>query len=283
MSAPAVGKSGLRPETRRSRPKGLRRTLIDLSLQLLILAAILAGWQWIPQIPGAAKVSPVFDPFFISSPERLVRSLVQLATGSGGVHPIWGAVEASVIPALIGTALAVVAGGTAGLVCSNWARLNRVVRPFVMIGNALPRITLIPIIIVLAGPTATSDVIIGFLVVFFLVFWNAYEGGASVPTEMLENVTILGAGRFEVLRRVRFPYVLAWTFASLPNAIGFGLTAIVTAELFTGSNGLGQVLLNAVNTANADQTVAVTLILGMTGLLLIGSVSLLRRRVLHWW
>lgn len=268
---------------RRQARERLRRTVIVVFFQLLILAAILAGWQWVPSIPGASDFSPVFDPFFVSSPERLARQLWELFTGAHHTRMIWAPFLHSVIPAIIGTLIAVAVGAAFGLVCSNWAMLNRIVRPFILVGNSLPRITLIPIFVVIAGPTSTARILIGFLVVFFLVFWNAYEGGVSIPDETLENVRVLGASPWQELRRVRFPYVLVWTFAALPNAIGFGLTAIVTAELFTGSDGLGQLLLVSVQTADADLTFAVAVVLGITGLLLIGSATMLRRRVLHWW
>jgi NitT/TauT family transport system permease protein len=289
VSASAIEGVGLL-KVDEERAKSLRRRvrrqrLLVHSLQVLFLCATLAAWQWVPSIHALRKVSPAFDPFFISSPERLGKTLYYLAVGGvRGVPLIWKPFENSVVPAVIGTAIAVVVGALAGLICSNWVTLNRVVRPFVIVGNALPRITMIPIIVIIAGPTKTANILIGFLVVFFLVFWNAYEGGVSVSQETLENVRILGASRFQQLRRVRLPYVLVWTFASLPNAVGFGLTAIITSELFTGgSNGLGQVLLLAVQTANADLTFSVTIIIGITGLLLIGSASLLRKRVLHWW
>jgi NitT/TauT family transport system permease protein len=287
MSAETVRSSTVQTDAtvlaRRRSMKRLRTTIIVVSSQLAILASILAAWQWVPQIHGAAKVSPVFDPFFVSSPQRLAHQVWNLFTGAHNTPLIWGPFEHSVVPAIIGTMAAILVGSVFGLLCSNWSILNRIARPFVLVGNSLPRITLIPIFVVIAGPTATADILIGFIVVFFLVFWNAYEGGVSVPQETLENVRVLGASQWQELRRVRFPYVLVWTFASLPNAIGFGLTAIVTAELFTGSNGLGQLLLVAVQTANADLTFAVTFVLGLTGLVLIGTATALRRRVLHWW
>jgi NitT/TauT family transport system permease protein len=268
---------------RHTKLRSLRRTILVHSIQVVIVAAFLAGWQWIPEIHGAAHVSPVFDHFFVSSPLRQARTLYRLATGAHNTPTIWTPFERSVVPALIGTAIAIITGGLSGLICSNWDMLNRIARPFVLLGNSVPRITLIPIFIVIAGPTSTTDIMIGFLSVFFLVFFNAYEGGVSVPPEALENIRILGASRNQELRRVRFPYVLVWTFASLPVAIGFGLTAIVTAELFTGSNGLGQLLLISVQTANADLTIAVTIVLAITGVVLIGLASLLKKRVLHWW
>jgi NitT/TauT family transport system permease protein len=260
-----------------------KQTAIVIASQLLILGVMLAGWEWAPTIHGASKISPIFDRFFVSSPVRVFHTLVHLALGTGGFPSIWSYFFRSLVPALAGTGIAIVVGAAAGLMCSNWEMLNRIVRPFVIVGNAVPRITLIPIVIVLLGPTKTADILIGFMVVFFLTFWNAYEGGASVPQELLENLRILGASGFHVLRRGRFPYVLVWTFASLPNAIGFGLTAIVTAELFTGSNGLGQLLVQAVNNANASLTISVAFVLGLTGLLLIATAAIIRKRVLHWW
>ncbi|HEY4099221.1 MAG TPA: ABC transporter permease subunit [Baekduia sp.] len=250
--------------------------------QLAILVVFLAAWQWVPTIPGAADVSPVFDRFFISSPTRVAKTLYDLCTGAHDTQTMWSAFFKSIIPAIVGTAIAVVVGALAGLICSNWESLNRVVRPFLVMLNALPRITLIPIVIVIAGPTATANIIIGFLVVFFLVFFNAYEGGVSVPDEALENLRILGAGPTELLRKVRWPYVMAWTFAQLPNAIAFGITAIVTAELFGGAQGLGRLLLVSVQTANADLTVAVAVVLGGVSLVLIGLGGYVRNRVLHW-
>jgi NitT/TauT family transport system permease protein len=258
------------------------------SLQLMLLLALLAAWQWVPTISAARNFSPVFDPFFISSPEKVAQTLYNLATGTGSVSTsqfptIWKPFRQSVVPAVLGTAIAVLIGALAGLICSNWYTLNRIVRPFVIVGNSLPRITLIPIIVIVFGANSTTSVIIGFTVVFFLVFWNAYEGGLSAPQEALENVRILGASRFQQLRCVRMPYSLVWTFAGLPNAISYGLAGIITAELFTGSSGLGQVLLYGVNQANANLTIAVTIVVGITAMLLIGAAELIKRRVLHWW
>jgi NitT/TauT family transport system permease protein len=258
-------------------------TASALPWQLTIVLALLAAWQYLPAVPGLAKTSAIFDPFFVSSPERIWKTIYRLAAAGDGPTGIWVPFVNSMGPVLVGTGSALVAGSVAGLICSNWRFLNRIVRPFVVTMNALPRITLIPIFVIVVGPNATADLAVGFLVVFFLVFFNAYEGGISVPDEMLESARILGAGQFEQLRRIRLPYVLVWVFAQLPNAIAFGLTTIITTELFTGSNGLGRLLLVAVDTANADLTFAVAVVLALTGLTLVGIAGLVRGRILHWW
>jgi NitT/TauT family transport system permease protein len=268
--------------TKETQDRGRKVWRPTLAWQVLIVVVIFGAWQWIPTIPGAADVSPALDPFFISSPTRVASTLYELTTGANNTEPVWDPFLRSIIPAITGTALAVLIGAVAGLVCSNWESLNRVVRPFLVLFNALPRIVLIPIVIVIAGPTTTANILVGFLVVFFLIFFNAYAGGVSVPQEALDNARILGAGPGDVLRMVRWPHVLAWTFAQLPNAVAFGVTAIVTAELFGGAQGLGRLLLNAVQTADADLTVAVAVLLGLTSLMLIGIAEAVRGRMLHW-
>lgn len=255
-----------------------------LAWQIGLVAVFLAGWQWIPAIPGATSVSPVLDPFFVSSPWRVVVELWERMTGVGNQPDlIWKPFFETLIPSLLATLISLGLGAAAGLVCSNWETIDRVAKPFLLAANALPRIVLIPVIILIAGGSVRSNITVGVLVVFFLVFWNAFEGGRSVSPEVMDNAKLLGAGSWDQLRIIRWPYVMAWSFAQLPNAITFGLTAVVTAEVFTGSSGLGQLMTIALNTANADLTMAVALLLGITGVLLVLLAGLLRDRVLHWW
>lgn len=258
------------------------RVVVHVS-RLAIVAAFLAAWEWIPQIPGAPHVTPAFDSFFISSPEKVARTMYYLAVGGHNTPLIWTPLRQSIVPAVLGTAISVAAGALAGLICSTWQLLNRVVRPFIVAANALPRITLIPIVVVIFGAGSTTDISIAFLTVFFLVFWNAYEGGVSVPHETLDNVRLLGASRFEQLRRVRLPYVLVWTFASLPSAIGFGVTVVITAEVLTASTGIGKVLLLSVQNVQPALTFALAIVTALIGLVLVGAAELIRKRVLHWW
>lgn len=250
---------------------------------LIIVVGFLAAWQWVPSIPGIRNTFVFADPFFISSPRRTGIELWREFTGVSHTTLIWGPFSRTLVTALIGTLCAVVVGALGGLLCSNWLLLNRIARPFLVLFNALPKVAIIPVIVLIAGSSATSDAVTAFIVVIFVVFFNAYEGGVTVPAAMLQNARILGAGSPALMFKVRFPFVLAWTFAALPNAIAFGLVGTVTAELFTGSSGIGQVLIAAVDTSNSDLTFAVVLILGFAGVVLVLGADLIRRKVLHWW
>jgi len=251
--------------------------------RILLAVLALAAWQWVPSIPRIARTLAFEDPFFISSPSRVAVELYDLFTGAHGTPPIWDPLYRTVATAVTGAALALVVGAGFGLVCSNWSLVNRVVRPYVVLFNAFPKVALIPIIVLVVGSSVTADTTTAFIIVFFLVFFNAYEGGSSVVPEMLDNARILGAGWRDQMLLVRWPFVTAWTFAALPNAIAFGLVGTVTAELFTGGAGIGQVLIVALNTSNADLTFAVAVVLGAVGVTATLTADAVRRRLLHWW
>jgi NitT/TauT family transport system permease protein len=253
------------------------------ALRLALAVFLLACWQFLPQIKALQEFSPVFDPFFVSSPQRVVERLIDLATGSDGQPEmwsyLWATVKATLLGVLIGTAL----GAAFGLFLSNSRTAQEVLRPFMAFLNATPRIALVPIFVIIAGPTLTMTVITSVAVVFFLVFYNAQAGGGSVPGQVVQNARLLGATGAEVMWRIRLRYVLVWTMLSLPNAISFGLVAVVTAEILTGQVGMGRLLLNSITTVDATLTFAVVIVLAFVGVILVTAAEVGTRRALHWW
>jgi NitT/TauT family transport system permease protein len=260
-----------------------RLARVPLIWQVVVVVVVLALWQWFPDIPGIRGVITFADPFFISSPLRCAKEIEHLFFGGAELPIIWSSLGRTLVTSLVGTAAAVVVGCALGLVCSNWVTLNSVVRPFLVLFNALPKVALVPVIVLIAGATASADAVVAFLTVLFIVFFNAFEGGSSVKQQVLDNAKILGASPLDRMFKIRWPFALAWTFAVMPNAIAFGLVGTVTAELFTGSSGIGAILITAVDTANADLTFAVVVILAVVGVILVVGTDQVRRKVLHWW
>jgi len=266
----------------RHRDRWRARVLITAA-QAAIVAIALCGWQYLPHVRYLRHTSPLFNPFFVSSPEKIARMLWDLLSGSGEAPSLWPYLKATLEATLGGTLIGIVAGAAGGLLLSNSRRLTQIMWPFVTAVNAIPRIALIPIIVIIAGPTLTASIMTAVLVVFFIAFFAAFEGGRSVSRETLQNAKLLGASDWQLMRQLRFPYVLVWTFATLPNAISFGLVATVTAEILTGSIGVGRLLLVAVSTVNSTLTFAVVVILSAVGIVLVTLTDRLRRRWLHWW
>jgi NitT/TauT family transport system permease protein len=196
---------------------------------------------------------------------------------------IWPYVGDTVEAAVIGTVIGTLLGAGFGLLLSNMPYVNRVVQPFVVALNAVPRIALIPMIVIITGPNFGSSVITCVLVVGFIVFYNAFEGGSGVAPHVVQNAALLGARPASILWRVRSPLVLAWTFAALPNAVSMGLVSVITTEILTGDQGLGQVLVTSLSLADATLTLCVVIVMAITGMLMVGLTAGAKRRLLHWW
>jgi NitT/TauT family transport system permease protein len=252
-----------------------------LGLQLALLIAILCLWQFLPQVGWLSSRFKFLDPFFVSSPTKVVQEIWNLLLGTNGVS-IWPYLGITVEASVLGTAIGLVLGAGVGLLFSALTRTNQVIGPFVVAFNAMPRIALVPVIVIIFGATLTSSMVVAILVVFFLGFYNALAGGRSVPKELIANAHLLGASKSELLFKVRAPFVFSWTFAMLPNAVAFGLLSVVTIELVSGIEGVGSLILTA--TVNVDSTLsfALLIILSAVGLILNGITELARKRVLRW-
>jgi NitT/TauT family transport system permease protein len=256
---------------------------IRLSLQLAIAVVFLLAWEYLPRSTFLRSKIPVLDPFFISSPTLTVSELGRLFTGTQDTPVVWSYLWTTLSSALIGAAIGIVLGAAVGLVLGNAPRLSAVLRPFILAANAIPRIALVPIIVIIVGLNATSSVVSAAVVVFFVVFFNAYEGARNVPPQIVENVTLLGASRWQIMRIVRLPHVMAFVFVALPNAVSFALVMAVTAEILTGRQGMGLLIYQGIQIVSASLEMAVIVILAVVGATLVLLTDALQRRVLHWW
>jgi NitT/TauT family transport system permease protein len=252
--------------------------------QLLIVALVLVLWEYLPTIPALRNSGHVFNPVFVSSPSAVVRRLYEILIGQPSTRAymwqyIWHTVGAATVGLIIGLFL----GGAAGLVIGNWHFLGQVFRPLAVVVNAVPRIAVIPIIIVLLGTNFTSSIVNSVIVVFFIALFNAFEGATTVAPQFIENAEVLGASRRSVMWNVRLPFVVGWTLASLPIAATYSILAVVTGELLSGYAGLGRVIAQAQGTLDVSLTFCIVIILAVLGLVLVGAAELVKRRLLHWW
>jgi NitT/TauT family transport system permease protein len=252
-------------------------------LRIAIVVVSLVVWEYVPQIAGIRGPFPVLDPFFISSPSRLAVELGHLFTGSGGQVSIWEPLAVSVLTALAGTIGGALVGIIAGLAVSNWPLLDAVSRPFLVVLNAIPRIALIPIIVLIVGGSWKAGVLTSGIIVFFLIFYNAHAGASSVSLQTIQNAELLGSSKLRVMFRVRFPYALAWTMAQAPNAVAHGLVGTITGELFIGGRGMGYLMALAIDNQNATLLFGIVTVLAVIGVILVLGSSWLSKKLLPWW
>ena len=284
-----VARDGAASEKQARPGRGSKRLRFEAGSRLSVVAAqasvavvALLAWQFVPQIAGLSRWR-LLDPYFISSPTQVYRSLMNLLFGREGVPAVWEYLLPTFLASVIGLVIAMLLGGTIGLLLGSFDFAGAVLRPFMVALNAVPRVALIPIVVVVFGTGLRSSVVIAFIVVFFVALFNAYEGARTVDAAVRQNAQLLGASGWDIMCRVRFRYSLAWTLSSLPIALSFAIISVVTGEILTGASGMGRLITTATNAADTSMVFAVITVLSVCALLMLWTADRFKARVLHWW
>jgi NitT/TauT family transport system permease protein len=252
-----------------------------LAWQVAIFVALFAVWQWGTQVAWLAKHIKILDPFFISTPERILRRFVELSQPNLP-QPLQARILTTVINTLLGFAVGVSTGFVAGLYLGRDPFLAAILEPYIVAFNTLPRIALVPLVTLLFGFGVVSKVVNAWLIVFFIVFFNTFEGVKNVDGDLVNAARMLGATRGQIMRSVYLPSALAWTFASLSPAISFALIGVVIAEFLGGDTGIGYLIISSLATLEAADMMVALLVLGTVGILLATIVKRVERYLLRW-
>ena len=250
--------------------------------RVAVVILFLLGWQYLPKIGFLREHVKVFDPTFISSPTEVIKNVRHLLAGSDGLPKVYPYLKNTVISTIWGTAAGLTIGVVLGLIFSGYRVAADIAWPLIVAVNSVPRIALIPLIVLIVGPTATGTAVSAITIVAFIGFFNALEGGRSVPEHLLDNAKLMGASSRQRLWHLRLPYVLTWTIAVVPNAVALGLIAVVTSELLTGSIGMGSLIQQATSNLDAGLTFGVIFLLAVVGVVLTLGTDLLQRRFIKW-
>jgi NitT/TauT family transport system permease protein len=205
-----------------------------------------------------------------------------MLTGTHGTVLVWPYLESTISSTLLGSVLGLLLGLLAGLITSSNRLLAEVLGFFLVAANSVPRIALIPIVVLLAGVGFWTSVWATVMVVFFLAYFSSFEGGSRVPKAILESAAVMKASRGRIMFGIRLPYVALWTSAAIPNAISFGLITAVTTELLSGGQGIGQLMLVATANLDSTGTFAVVTLLSLVGLIMLSGTEWLKRKLLAW-
>ena len=182
--------------------------------------------------------------------------------------------------------LAFVIGSGLGVLFGFWfARkplLSAVFDPYLKMVNALPRVVLAPIFALWLGLGIWSKVALGVTLVFFIVFFNVYQGVKEVSPTVLANARMLGMNDRQLFRHVYWPSALSWMFSSLHTSVGFAIVGAVVGEYLGSSAGLGYLILQAEGVFDVTGVFAGMVILAAFVLLIDALVTRVERRLLKW-
>jgi NitT/TauT family transport system permease protein len=187
---------------------------------------------------------------------------------------------------LLETVLGFIIGAVAGLVMGLWLALSdtasRVMEPYIKGLNSMPRVVLAPIFAVWFGLGIGSKVALGVTLVFFVVFFNVYQGVREVSPVLLANARMLGANRRQLLRSIYLPSAMSWVFASLHNAVGLAFVGAVVGEYLGSSQGVGYLILQAEGTFDINTVFAGIVVLTGFALGLDALVTVVEQRLMTW-
>ena len=184
------------------------------------------------------------------------------------------------------TAMAFAIGAGTGLAGGLWLALSpmasALLEPYIKAFNSMPRIVLAPIFSVWFGLGMGSKVALGVTLVFFIVFFNVYQGVKEVSPVVLANARMLGASPRQLLRHVYLPSATSWVFSSLHTSVGLAFVGAVVGEYLGSSQGVGYLILQAEGTFDINAVMAGILVLTAFALVLDGIVGRIERRLMKW-
>lgn len=252
----------------------VRHRVIVNVLRVVVLVVVLGAWEL-----AARKW---IDPFFFGQPSGVatqLRTWIEHGTPQGS---LWTQVGVTVKETIYGFLIGVALGVGFGIVLARVQIVNDVIGPYIKIFNSFPRIVFGSILTIWLGLGSASKVWLAVILVFFVVFFNAYQGVREADAGLVSNARLLGANRWRVMKDVVVPSALSWIITSLHVALGFALIGAIVGEFLGASEGLGLMIATSQSTFNPNGVFAAMLILAVVALIIEGLVTLIERPLMKW-
>ncbi|KAF3997984.1 ABC transporter permease [Glaciimonas immobilis] len=258
--------------------------------QALVLVIFFAVWHLVTRNPQTA--------FFFGEPVKVMIRIWQWFTvGSGSLDvgladSTWftltfpGEIYSHLLVTLTETMLAFGIGTVLGLGVGLWLALSpltsAILDPYIKASNAMPRVILAPIFAMWFGLGIWSKVALAVTLVFFIVFFNVYQGVKEVSPVVLSNARMLGANQRQLLRTVYLPSATSWVFSSLHTSVGLAFVGVIVGEYLGSARGVGYLILQAEGAFDINTVFAGILVLTAFALILDSVVGLIEKRLMKW-
>ncbi|MEJ8838933.1 ABC transporter permease [Ramlibacter sp. AN1133] len=254
--------------------------------QVAVLVAMLLLWHAISRNEQTA--------FFLGEPVKVAGRVwswfLPVDVGANALFPEGLAGRADIYVhlgvTLLETVLAFAIGTVLGLAVGLWLALaptaSAISEPYIKALNSMPRVILAPIFAMWFGLGIWSKVALAVTLVFFIVFFNVYQGVREVSPVVLANARMLGASRRQLLRTVYLPSATSWVFSSLHTSVGLAFVGAVVGEYLGSARGVGYLILQAEGTFDVNTVFAGIVVLTAFALLLDALVGRIERRLMKW-
>lgn len=270
QSLPASGvgkKESLRRKNRKSRQDFLTMNLVRAG----IIALVLFLWQ-------LAADNGSINAFLMGSPEGIAKEAWRLMSSG----QLWDDTLATVYATLIGFLLGSALGAMSGLLlwCSPYTA--RVLDPFFVALNGLPKIALAPMIIIWFGSGMLSKVALAFVATFVVSLLSAYQGTHQIDPNLVNLMRSLRATKRLIFLKLVIPSTLPWVISAFRLNIGFALIAEIGGEFIASDKGLGRMIFVSGNLFNLNAVWVGIMMLMLVAVTLYAAVSRLEKKLLPW-
>lgn len=252
-----------------------RRRRLVILLRLAVLVAILGGWElatWLNWL----------DPFFFGQPSGIAVRLYTWATEGTSIGSLWLQIWVTMYEAGLGFLIGAALGVVCGIALGRNVLLADVFSIYIKIGNSIPRVVLGSVFIVALGLGLWSKVALAVVMVFFVVFTNAFQGVREADVALIANARVLGANGWQVTRDVVIPSALSWILASLHVSFGFALIGAIVGEFLGARHGMGLLIATAQGSFDSDGVFAAMIVVAAVALLAEGALGLVEHRLVAW-
>ncbi len=254
-------------------PRSRNRSLLEKVLPPLTVVVVLAVWQLVVDWRGIA-------PIYLPAPSAIVVALVKMTLD--GTLPF--DLVVTLLRIFVGFAVAAVVGVGIGVVMGMSQLVARVADPWIMALYPLPKISLIPLLIIWLGTGEAYKIVISAITAFFPIVISTYSGIRQVDRGLIKAAEDLGANRRQIQMKIVVPAAVPSIFSGLHLGMGVTIILVVAAEMIGGSGqgGMGYLLISAGQVMETEKVFAGLVVLAVIGALVIKLQRWIDGKVAPW-
>lgn len=199
--------------------------------RLVVVVLIVSGWE------GGFRAGYI-DPFWVSSPSLIVVRAYELIRDGELIYNT----GITLGEAFSGLAVGTIVGVLLGLILGASRTLGKVMEPFIMATNSLPRVALAPLLVMYVGIGFASKFLLAFSLVVVIIMVNTFEGIRAVDPTLVNAIRILGASRIRVFTLVLIPQSIPWILAGIRVSVSFAIVGAIVGEFISSQAGIGYMI-----------------------------------------
>ena len=275
MSAPEQAERPLSDLAAMRKRDARRRRLTVAGLRVLVAVLVFGSWELTTRLGWV-------DVFFWSQPSAIVAKLWIWITQGTDLGPLWDQVLVTMEETVGGFIVGSILGVVFGVVLGRSRLISDVLGLYIKAANAIPRVVVGALFAVALGLDIRAKIATAAVLVFFVVFFNAFQGVREVDGNLIANARILGANDRRLTTEILIPSALSWIVASLHTSFGLALVGAVVGELFGATQGLGELIYSAKNNFDTAGVFAGMALLAAMALVAEALITALENRLIKW-